>query len=91
MFDDFALGHTVVCPDTRGYGRSSKPPYTRCARATGGAGRRPRGHTLDGGHHLAEDVPDELAEAIRGFSADRAGSVGHGHRAFQQPQGGPLQ
>ncbi|MEU8144554.1 alpha/beta hydrolase [Nonomuraea sp. NPDC048901] len=28
-----------------------------------------RGHALDSGHHLAEDVPDELAKAIRCFVA----------------------
>jgi haloacetate dehalogenase len=30
------------------------------------------GHALDSGHHLAEDVPDELAEAIRCFMAGAA-------------------
>ncbi|MBT2234139.1 alpha/beta fold hydrolase [Nonomuraea sp. NEAU-A123] len=31
-----------------------------------------RGHALDSGHHLAEDVPEELAEAIRSFVAGEA-------------------
>jgi haloacetate dehalogenase len=26
-----------------------------------------RGHSLDSGHHVAEEVPEELADAIRGF------------------------
>jgi pimeloyl-ACP methyl ester carboxylesterase len=126
MFEGFA---TVVCPDLRGYGQSSKPPtspdhapyskramardcvelmralghqrfavaghdrgaYVACPTLLLWAARDDledlygdpleiwrdwahglRGHSLDSGHHLAEEVPEQLAAELRKFLASRA-------------------
>ncbi len=130
-----AQRHTVVCPDLRGYGESSKPPttsdhepYSKRAMARDcvalmraglgidrehddadrAAGRRVRcptlvawslhddleelwgdplaiwrdwaddvrGATIDSGHHMAEEAPDQLAAVLLDFLSARASCAG---------------
>jgi hypothetical protein len=57
--DTLAGEHTVICPDLRGYGQSSKPPKPA---------RRvihdPATVPIKSGHRMAEENPAALADAL---------------------------
>ena len=59
-----ANGHTVVCPDLRGYGRSGKPLEIWADRADD-----LRGFPIESGHHMAEEAPEQLSGALVHFLA----------------------
>ncbi len=47
-----------------------------------------QGHTIDSGHHMAEDAPDALANALLNFWASPDGTSADGARPAPEDQDG---
>ena len=71
--EGLAREFTVVAPDLRGYGGSSRPPASddhETSSSKRAMAPDVRGQALDCGHFLPEEKPAETLELPRGFFAE---------------------